>query len=92
MKVYKGMTNRIIQAGLGTALVTGTLFLAGGKPNADGSYSIHGVKYVYGVETTELWGDSGILTLATKDFDPDSMQSAAAFMGSVAAGDTVNLN
>lgn len=27
MKAYKGMTNRIIRAGLGTALVTGILFL-----------------------------------------------------------------
>lgn len=82
----------ITNSDFGTIGATGTLFLAGGKPNADGSYSIHGVKYIYGVETTELWGDSGILTLATRDFDPDSMQSAAAFMGSVAAGDTVNLN
>ena len=62
----------------GTAGASGGLFLVGGTPNSSGAYTFKSCKFVYGDEAKALWGtgEDSILTLATEDFDPDSLSSS----------------
>ncbi len=49
-----------------------TLFMAGGKPNNDGSYSFDSVTYTYDQDAWDMWEDEGILILAEKPYDPSA--------------------
>lgn len=55
----------------------GKLFLVGSTPDSSGAYTFNSLKFVYGDEAKALWGtgEDSILTLATEDFDPDSLSS-----------------
>ena len=56
----------------------GKLFLVGSTPDSSGAYTFNSLKFVYGDEAKTLWGtgEDSILTLATEDFDPDSLSSS----------------
>jgi len=59
----------------GTIGYNGKLFLVGGSGSADSGYTFANTKFVYNSETKALWGTGAdsILTLATSNFDPDSL-------------------
>lgn len=52
-----------------------SLFLRGGKADAVGLYTFDGVQFEYDSEATDLWGSGSgsVLTLASSNFDPDSL-------------------
>lgn len=55
----------------GTVGQNGGLFLVGGTPEKDGSYTFSNVNYTYGEETTGLWSGTELLTLATSNYTPE---------------------
>ncbi len=60
---------------VGTIGYKDKLFLVGGTANSDGSYTFASKKFAYDADAIALWGsgEDSILTLATSNFDPDTL-------------------
>ena len=64
-----------------------SLFLVGGAPNADGSYTFAGCTFTYDDDTHALWDSTGVLTLSTSSYTPASDGfTQADLLAGIAAG------